>query len=311
MTLGRFWVLMGALALVACTDARTPASTAGGSTAGGSSAAGGDGTMAGGSGAGGAGATAGGSGTSAGGTGSTAGGSGTVAGGSGSSAGGTGSTAGGSGTVAGGAGSTAGGSTAGGSASTAGGGTLEADAGVQTAGDCLSDDDCRGGACVALFDGGFRTCVVAPEPVEGCDPPGNDFDECCSSDDCRGAVACVRAPLVPFCGGLPPPEQNVCAEDQCRSDVDCHESQRCVPAGTFGRQVASCMLASCTSNADCDAAPGGRCIALRSPCCGQPMALACTYPDDGCEDSNDCPDGHCDLRDGRAVCIDGPVFCPA
>ncbi|CAN92111.1 hypothetical protein predicted by Glimmer/Critica [Sorangium cellulosum So ce56] len=177
-------------------------------------------------------------------------------------------------------------------------------------GDCHTDANCPGSTCVDITPGGFRVCKTNYPPAETCARP--DFDECCTTEDCGPGSTCLAAPLLPYCGGPPPLENNVCAKDLCSSDDEC-PGGLCAPAGTLNNKVRACVSARCRLDADCDAEPGGICATVRDPCCNQPEGLFCVYPGSGCRSSSDCGQGEYCGRDagGAARCIVGDVVCPA
>lgn len=224
---------------------------------------------------------------------------------------------------AGGAGGSGGSGAAGGTTSTTTttsglGGTTGSGGGAAT-GDCSTDADCPGGTCIELAPGGWKTCGHVPDEAKACtSPPPPMPDECCASSDCAGG-RCYRSSDVPYCGGMPMPEYNVCIVSGCASDADCiHGNPNpyiCLPAGAFGQPERTCFTGYCHTNADCSAHPGGRCEPIQNPCCGVPQGLACVYPG-GCRKDSDCAnDGsqHCAIEPstGSAVCVPGMVGCPA
>jgi hypothetical protein len=110
----------------------------------------------------------------------------------------------------------------------------------------------------------------------------------------------------------------VCIADRCASDGDCPGGV-CAPAGVVvdldsGHFVPlparTCIKASCRRDADCTAAPGGRCwLANFAYCCNPvdkpPAQLVCVYPD-GCTSHTDCGEGNrCTVREGRTSCVPG------
>jgi len=180
-----------------------------------------------------------------------------------------------------------------------------------SSGDCNGDQDCPGSECVEITPGGYRVCKEIHPEAMAC--TGQGVDECCTTADCAQGL-CLTAPLVPYCGGPQPLEYNVCAVDQCQSDSECVSfGGICAPAGTLGRKVAACAPASCFTDAECNAEPGGICAPVTDPCCGAPSFLLCVYPNGGCRDFSDCgQDQYCGVTgDGRAECMDGFVNCPA
>lgn len=174
-------------------------------------------------------------------------------------------------------------------------------------GDCVSDADCPGGACVALTPGGFHVCQTPPEPATTC---GSTFDQCCPGTPCADDAPCLAAPLVPYCAGIPMEPYNQCAVDQCAQDADCAPGQICSVAGTLGHQIRACVSAGCKVDADCDASPGGVCAPIADPCCGTFAGLSCVYSG-GCRSNADCdPTSFCQISGASATCQSGSPVCP-
>jgi hypothetical protein len=201
-----------------------------------------------------------------------------------------------------------GGGAAGGSGTTTG--TTSTGSAGGNSGDCDSDADCPGSACVEITPGGFRVCRTDYPEATVC--TGSGLDECCTTADCP-AGACLIEPIVPYCGGPAMLEYNVCAQDQCASDTECGDGVICAPAGTLGGKVRACAAAGCTLDTDCAAEAGGICAPYTDPCCSNPTGLFCVYPSDGCRSSNDCKScEYCEIApDGRARCVAGFPACPA
>lgn len=176
---------------------------------------------------------------------------------------------------------------------------------VGEAGQCTSDADCAGGTCVEVAPG-IGVCVGTAEEATACSGTP-DIDECCDSSECTEG-ACYLGPVTPYCGGPAMVAHNVCASDLCSSDADCADGV-CLPAGAFSRPVRTCLPAGCTSDADCSAEAGGRCVLYYDPCCGSP-SLQCRYPG-GCRTADDCPSRNCAVRDGKLSCDPMPPACPA
>jgi hypothetical protein len=193
-----------------------------------------------------------------------------------------------------------------------GGNAGTADAGrIKNSGDCDNAAECGGDPCVDISSGGYRACVTkVPEAMACSNPPG----ECCKTADCTAAGKpgkCLLGPRAPSCGGPVQVPTNICAADQCMTAADCSGSNAiCVPAGVFGRKVASCLTGGCRRDSDCNEASGGACLPITGTCCPSPIGLFCVYKD-GCTNDADCPDGHCDVGTGKAVCRPGPVACLA
>ncbi len=160
-----------------------------------------------------------------------------------------------------------------------------------------------------ISSGGYRACVAkVPDATVCSNPPG----ECCKTADCMAAGKpgkCLLGPSSPSCGGPVQVPTNVCAADQCKSAADCSgENAICVPAGVFGRKVASCLTGGCRRDSDCNEGPGGACLPIEGACCPGPIGLFCVYKD-GCVSQSDCPGAHCDVSTGKAVCSPGGVAC--
>jgi hypothetical protein len=184
--------------------------------------------------------------------------------------------------------------------------------GGDNSGDCASDADCPGSACVEITPGGFRVCKKAVVEATECFAP--DFDECCTTAECDVAGAlCIASPLTPYCGGPQPIEQNFCATDFCAEDLDCGNDggSICAPVGTLGNKVRACVAAACKLDGDCAASPGGICAPVSDACCNAPSGLFCVYPG-GCRSNADCATGFCQVQpDGSASCEEGVPVCPA
>src|SRR5262249_31290702 len=103
---------------------------------------------------------------------------------------------------------------------------------------------------------------------------------------------------------------NECGADSCQSDADCVNGV-CVVAGALTYKVRGCMYAACKVNADCTAEPGGECVPVADPCCGNPAGLFCVYPSNGCRSTADCSSGSCGTNGQRAECKAGFPICPA
>ena len=210
----------------------------------------------------------------------------------------------------------------GGSSGQAGSGAQAGAGGGKNSGDCddtVPAQACpQGETCKELTPGGFRTCSKPPVEATSCHEhdPGS-MDQCCTSKDCSEGK-CFSSTQMPqwSCGGAQPVEHNVCMADQCSSDDDCKQDgspRICVAAGAVGNAVSYCLRASCHTDADCSAEPGGICAPVRQPCCRALAGLLCVYPTHGCRSDSDCPQGHCeaDFTRGVAECKDGPAMCPA
>jgi hypothetical protein len=164
---------------------------------------------------------------------------------------------------------------------------------------------------VEVTPGGYRVC--AEHVVEATSCTMTMADQCCSSADCEAKVPgtkCYEEPVEPHCGGAQL-ISNVCAADRCASDADCPGPNGvCVPAGTLGRKIRSCMPSGCRLDRDCTAQPGGFCAPVTDGCCQAAMGLYCIYAD-GCRADSDCKAGQFCATDGtRTVCKDGLRTCP-
>ena len=197
-----------------------------------------------------------------------------------------------------------GGGTGGGSSTS----TTTGAGGAGASGDCDLDADCPGGTCVEMTPGGWRVCSVPPDPATTCSQPG--FDECCDTSECAMGT-CLTAPVVPYCGGPQPLDNNVCAVDQCQSDAECGAGAFCSSGPMLGRKVRACIPAACRLDSDCAAEAGGACVPVVEPCCGASAGLFCVYPSDGCRSDADCPGGYCQPGLDRATCQEGGPACPA
>ena len=220
----------------------------------------------------------------------------------------------GSGGGAGSGGAGQGGAGAGGSRAGSGGTGATVGAGgghAQNSGDCDTDADCGGDPCVEISPGGYRVCETKVPLATTCSSPAG---ECCKTADCAAAGKqgkCLLGPVAPSCGGPALVPTNVCAIDKCTSASGCSGSNGvCVPAGVFGRKVASCMTGGCRRDSECSEGKGGACVPVSGACCPGPVGLYCVYQG-GCVNDGDCTNGHCDVSSGKAVCAPGGVACAA
>jgi hypothetical protein len=181
------------------------------------------------------------------------------------------------------------------------------DGGAPITGDCHTDADCPGGACVPVTPGGFLVCQTPPVKATVC---GSTQDQCCAGKPCPGNVPCYAGPLVPFCAGIPMEPYNQCAVDQCTQDAECASGQICALAGTLGVKIRACVAAACKTAADCTTVPGGVCAPVQDPCCNTTAGLYCVYPG-GCRSNADCgPGQYCQASGDQATCQTGAPICP-
>ena len=167
---------------------------------------------------------------------------------------------------------------------------------------CENDTYCNGGTCVDVVDtnSDIKVCKQnPPTTMYTCDYSAGEFEmmnECCDNVDCvnpSGNMGYCLAFDVNYCGGAPPQEMNTCRYDYCQQDSDCSAGFVCLDRGVLGEATNQCILAECTSHADCTESSGGRCSAVYdSPTCGD-LTLTCTYADSECRHYNDCSNGLC------------------
>jgi hypothetical protein len=182
----------------------------------------------------------------------------------------------------------------------------------RNSGDCAADSGCPGGRCVELLPGGFRLCRFDVVPATSC--TGSSLDACCDSSECEAGESCLEGPVVPSCGGAPPPNHNLCASDACTPGQTCDGAEPgvCIPSGVDGSKISVCRPRSCSTDRDCTAEPGGVCATIHDPCCEGSFGLHCVYPGEGCRGEHDCPEGSiCAVdSDGAARCRPGTPSCP-
>ncbi|MBI4700258.1 MAG: hypothetical protein HY744_03660 [Deltaproteobacteria bacterium] len=237
-----------------------------------------------------------------------------------SSAGGAAGGTGAHGAAAAGAGGAAGGGAGAGAAGTGAAGAgpdVPGDAGpdvvacAPNSGDCKDHSDCPASSCVELTKCGFRVCTKPWPEANACSPPGPN--ECCASKDCpdKGAK-CFKGDPKPLCCGETV-DVNHCVADACSKDADCNaqgDIMVCIPGGTMGRPMASCVEAPCKLDSDCKAEPGGICAPVTKTTCDRPVGLYCVYyPSDGCRSDADCQGKYCLVAGGRASCKPNPAQC--
>ncbi|MFO0613997.1 MAG: hypothetical protein U0414_15500 [Polyangiaceae bacterium] len=169
--------------------------------------------------------------------------------------------------------------------------------------ECHSNADCPGGTCVEV-NVGFKTCQYPVDEATTCDNPG--MDACCNSSECKANEKCVRTPVKPVCAGIPQPEFNTCASDECASDADCNGGV-CAPAGTFGNKVNACLPAQCSGV--CGLETMAPCAIVRDPCCNTAIGFFCIHE---CNKNEDCPGGYCEIDQATMSpkCKQGAPPCP-
>ncbi|HEX3776859.1 MAG TPA: hypothetical protein VHV51_20445 [Polyangiaceae bacterium] len=181
--------------------------------------------------------------------------------------------------------------------------------GVRNSGDCLAAKDCpTGNKCVALYPGGFRTCVVPVEP-----PVCTASDACCpGTTDCAAGSSCVETPIGPSCGGLLTKPTIECVKEACTVAADCTGNNAiCVPAGALDRKVSTCLSGGCRLDTDCKDEAGGKCEPVTPNCCNGPSGLYCVYPSKGCRSDADCATGStCQIESQKTgQCVTGAGVC--
>ena len=165
---------------------------------------------------------------------------------------------------------------------------------------CETDADCSGGNCIDVVDSNsdIKVCQQSPPTtMHTCDYSVGEFEmmnDCCDNVDCVdsfGNTGYCLAYSVNYCGGPPPPESNICRYDECQQDSDCTTGMVCLDKGVLGEPINRCVIAECTSHADCSGLSGGTCSAVYdSPTCGGLM-LTCTDNTSECRHYNDCSAG--------------------
>lgn len=170
--------------------------------------------------------------------------------------------------------------------------------------ECTSNADCPGGACVDV-NNGFKMCQLPVVEATACQNPG--MDACCNTTECKQGEICVPNPITPHCAGIPQPEFNVCAKDECASNADC-QGGVCMPAGTIGNKVKVCMQAQCFGTI-CGQESITPCAMVREPCCNTAVGFYCI---DECRKNEDCPGGYCDVNQQTLSpdCEMGGPTCP-
>jgi Cys-rich repeat protein len=181
--------------------------------------------------------------------------------------------------------------------------------GVRNSGDCLTDKDCGAGdTCVALYPGGFRTCVA---PVPG-PTMCSDASTCCPGiKECAAGSSCVETPIAPSCG-LVTRATIVCAASACTTAADCTGNNAiCAPAGSLDRKANTCLTGGCRLDKECNAIAGGKCEPVTTNCCSGPSGLYCVYPGKGCRTNADCAAGAtCQIVSNKTgECVTGAGVC--
>jgi hypothetical protein len=180
---------------------------------------------------------------------------------------------------------------------------------------CLGAGDCAGADCVPITDG-FSACAYRQRELDAGLDPGR-YGECGPDQPCEtGTCLTLSTAAANRCtpGGFD--ITSSCIGDECSSDADCPNGGLCAPAGVAGTSKLSafprrrCLTATCKSNADCTAKPGGICGMIRDECMPitvqqwgfRDARVACIYPD-GCTTNSGCSAGYCDVLDGAATCL--------
>jgi hypothetical protein len=181
---------------------------------------------------------------------------------------------------------------------------------------CSSASDCNGGECVPITDG-YSACRD-PEARYQTNADAGDLGQCDGDQPCE-AGACFSLAVAGGTSQCSPggfDQRNVCIDDECSTDADCPNGGLCAPAGVAGSRLIPgfprrrCVSATCRSNADCTAKPGGICGMIEDGCTPSGIEqwgyrdaqITCVYPD-GCTRGADCTSGYCDVLDGAAVCL--------
>ncbi len=176
-----------------------------------------------------------------------------------------------------------------------------------------TDDSCGADRiCAEVVPGGFRACVGRLREATSCMNPS--LDECCDSSECDKGICAlsISYPSGP-CGLGGADSLNQCLADDCGTNDDCSSGSVCAWQGLDGVQR-RCLPAQCQSDADCNAAPFGRCALIGEGCLNiaggseyREPQLACIYAGDYCLADVDCDSGgatpnNCVIENGRARC---------
>jgi hypothetical protein len=124
------------------------------------------------------------------------------------------------------------------------------------------------------------------------DGAGEINPTCCTDADCTdltGVGHCVYTEQATGCCGTQ--GETHCAYDACQSDAECPNDQVCLPSGTHGLEVRTCVPTTCLQDSDCDHSSGGECRLLGR---GPFTALVCIYPDSPCRRDSECTSGPCE-----------------
>ena len=160
--------------------------------------------------------------------------------------------------------------------------------------ECDTDDECPDSRCIEIRPGGFRVCEQRWPHATEC---SSDDDECCSDEDCpRELPQCYHVSDLPPARLAGDPTGNICIGDGCQSDDDCAgmaqactdggcvDVVKCVPAGTIGWPLGTCIPVDCDTDSDCS--NGYVCAPVEGACGGAPNVM-CVAPR-GCRRNADC-----------------------
>lgn len=167
--------------------------------------------------------------------------------------------------------------------------------------DCLSDQDCTAGTCISYA--GNNVCQEEPYTwYHECDPNWEETSDCCDDTECtEGDNGSCMSVQYNYCGGIEPPENNLCHYDQCESNNDCDAQQACLPKGIHGSIKNRCVPASCTEDSDCTAGEAGQCSMIwDGPTCSN-IIMSCTYQEAECRRANGCEYGDLCIVDSGAT----------
>lgn len=135
-------------------------------------------------------------------------------------------------------------------------------------------------------DGAVNRVEVRPVVPQAAGPAcaGTEEDLSCTTDaDCveRAHGYCVSGiQEMTYCGCV----------YTCEGDDDCAEGQACLPPGVIEgtNDWATCVAATCATNADCDSGQCG--VSSYNDGCGYTQQLGCRTGDDTCRVADDCDD---------------------